>query len=91
MANTKKTRIPRRVTMEDGLEIIFSRRKNEVRMLLCNGGMINDNVVDESTIHAVIGEPLTFDYYYGYGSRDTIKTGTPVSKIEYKIQRNKKN
>ena len=71
------------VTMEDGLQIDFFKEGKQVKFVMFNGGCINENDVDEDSIHAVVGEPLSFDYYYGYGSRDHVKTDTPVKEIVY--------
>lgn len=71
------------VTMEDGLRIVFFKENDNLKFVMCNGGCFNENEVREGSIHAVIGEPLTFTYYYGYGSSEEAKTGTPVKEIEY--------
>ena len=74
-----------KVTMEDGFIIVFFYDfidiwDDEGDKTWCS---INSNRVDASTVRVVIGEPLSFDYYYGYGSRDTVKTETNVQNVEY--------
>ena len=69
------------VTMEDGLAITFLKENKTVKFVMFNGGCFYENDVDDSSIHAVVGEPLSFAYYYGYGSRDVITTETPVKEI----------
>ena len=71
------------VTMEDGLTITFIKKSKTVKFIMLNGGCINENEVDENSIHAIVGEPLTCTYYYGYGSSDEITTATPVKQIAY--------
>lgn len=71
------------VTMEDGLKIVFFKEDDCVKLIMLNGGCIHENEVREDTIHAVVGEILTFTYYHGYGSSSEVKTGTPVKEIEY--------
>lgn len=73
------------VTMEDGLRIVFFKDDeddNTLKFLMCNGGCFHENEVREGSIHAVVGEPLSFTYYYGYGSSENVKTETLVKEIE---------
>jgi len=72
------------VTMEDGLSISFYYDNGEAWFTFCNSAGIHSNEVDESSIQAVIGEPLSLSYYYGYGSSEKIKTETKIKSIEYK-------
>lgn len=71
------------VTMEDGLVINFIKENDEVSFIMINESSIQQNEVNEGSIHAVVGEPLSFTYYYGYGSSQKAETGTPVKEIEY--------
>ena len=77
------------VTMEDGLKIVFfyeddeeDDEDNTLKFIMCNDGCIYENEVQEGSIHAVVGEPLSFTYYHGYGSRKELKTETLVKEIE---------
>lgn len=80
-----------KVTMEDGFIIVFfydfidiwDDEGDKTWWFSYCSGSFNFNRVDASTVRVVIGEPLSFDYYYGYGSRDTVKTETNVQNVEY--------
>ena len=76
------------VTMEDGLKFVFFYEEDEeddedgtLKFVMCNGGCSHENEVREGSIHAVVGEPLSF-YYYGYGVVKT-ETKTLVKEIEH--------
>ena len=78
------------VTMEDGVKIVFFYEDNEeddedstLKFIICCSGCINENEVKEGSIHAVVGDSLSFTYYYGYGSSEDFKTETLVKEIEY--------
>lgn len=74
------------VTMEDELKIVFFKddeEDNTLKFVMCNGGSFHENEVEEGSIHAVVGEPLSFTYYYGYGSSEDLKLETLVKEIEY--------
>ena len=79
------------VTMEDGLTITFIKEKKTVKFVMFNGGCFNENEVDEDSIHAVVGEPLSFTYYYGYGSSEEKSSATPVKEIKYQKKLNQKS
>ena len=77
------------VTMEAGWKFVFFYEDDEeddedstLKFVMCNGSCFHENEVREGSIHAVVGEPLSFTYYYGYGSSDDIKTETLVKEIE---------
>lgn len=69
------------VTMEDGCQVTFLKENDNLRCIVFNGACFNENEVRKGSVHAVVGEPLTFTYYYGYGSSEDLKTGTPVKEI----------
>lgn len=92
MSNPKKFKMKKgkimTVTMEDGVVVSFFYSDGEAWFTLCNGAGFHSNEVDESSIQAVVGEPLSLSYYYGYGSREDIKTETRIKSIEYKDHNN---
>lgn len=73
------------VTMEDGLKMVFFKENDEdhtLKFVMFNGSCFHENEVREGSIHAVVGEPLSFTYYCGYGSSENVKTETLVKEIE---------
>ncbi len=71
------------VTMEDGCQVTFFKVNGNLKCVIFNGSSFNENEVREGSIHAVVGEPLTFTYCYGYGSSEELTSGTPVKEISY--------
>lgn len=71
------------VTMEDGCQVTFFKENGNLKCIIFNGSSFNENDVREGSIHAVVGEPLTFTDYYGYRSSEKLESGTPVKEISY--------
>ena len=74
MAKGKMKKRKMTVTLEDGLVITFIKENKTVKFIMLNGGCIHENEVDEDSIQAKVGKPLSFTYYYGYGSRDELNS-----------------
>ena len=72
-----------RVTTEDGCMVVFFKEDGNLKCNFFTDTGIYENEVRDGSIHAVVGEPLTFTYYYGDGSSAEKKTKTPVKKISY--------
>lgn len=71
------------VTMDDGLKIVFTKTRGKWIFAMFDGTCYYQNEVRKSSIHAVVGQPLSMTYFYGCGWTDSIKTETMVKKIEY--------
>jgi hypothetical protein len=70
------------VTTENGTCFNFFKENDTLKLIIFDNIHFQENEIREDSIHAVIGEPLTFTYYYGYGSSEEFTSKTPVKKIE---------